>query len=78
MNAIEVEKETHRAVRTRYYISPVKTLRITEEMESEYSKLKEFCQEKLVLVEGNCIRNEAREQAAKDMLRFKGKIPNKD
>ena len=44
MNAIEVEKETHRALRHRYYISPVKTLRITEEM-TEYcvnSNLKKF------------------------------------
>jgi hypothetical protein len=82
MNAIEVEKETHRALRTRYYISPVKTLRITKEMEKYWYyanlDLKKFSQEKLVLVEGNCTRNEAREQAAKDMLRFKGKIPNND
>jgi hypothetical protein len=80
MNAIEVEKETHRAVRTRYYISPVKTLRITEEMAQYciYSNLKKSCQEKLVLVEGDCTRNEAREQATKDIFRFKGIIPNKD
>ena len=80
MNAIETEKETHRALRHRYYISPVKTLRIIEEMVKycENSNLKKSCQEKLVLVEGNGTRNEAQEQAVKDILRFKGKIPNKD
>ena len=80
MNAIETEKETHRTLRHRYYISPVKTLRITEEM-AKYcinSIMKKSCQEKLVLVEGECTRNEAREQATKDILKFKGKIPNKD
>jgi hypothetical protein len=43
-----------------------------------YSNLKKSCQEKLVLVEGDCTRNEAREQATKDIFRFKGIIPNKD
>ena len=80
MNAIEVEKETHRALRLRYYISPIKTLRITEEMAQYciYPNLKKSCQEKLVLVEGRSTRNETREQATKDILRFKGIIPNND
>ena len=83
MNAIETEKETHRALRYRYYLSPVKSLRITKEM-AKYdiycsnSTMKKFCQTALTLVEGSGTRNEAREQAAKDMLRFKCKIPNKD
>ncbi len=84
MNAIETEKETHRALRHRYYISPVKSLRITKEM-AKYSiycsnsTMKKFCQTALTLVEGSGTRNEAREQAAKDALRFKGKIiSNKD
>lgn len=49
MNAIEVEKGTHRALRTRYYISPVKTLRITKEMEKYciHPNLKKLCHEKL-------------------------------
>lgn len=80
MNAIETEKETHKALMLRYYISPVKTLRITEEMAEYciYPDLKKFSQEKLVLVEGDSTRNEAREQVTKDILRFKAKIPNKD
>lgn len=80
MNAIETEKETHGALRHRYYISPVKTLRITEEVDKYYANLnlKKPCQEKLVLVEGDCTRNEAREQAIKSILRFKGIIPFKD
>lgn len=80
MNAIELEKETHKALRLRYYISPIKTLRITEEMAEYciYPNLKKFSQKKLVLVEGDCTRNEAREQVTKDILRFKGIIPNKD
>ena len=80
MNAIEVEKETHKALRARYYISPVKTLRITEEI-AEYcgnSTMKKPCQTAITLVEGSGTRNEAREQATKDILRFKGIIPNKD
>ena len=32
MNAIEHEKETHRALRHRYHLSPVKSIRIIEEM----------------------------------------------
>ena len=80
MNAIETEKETHRALRHRYYISPVKTLRIIEEMEKYCgnSTKKKLLQRILTLVEGDCTRNEAREQATKDILSFKGKIPNKD
>jgi hypothetical protein len=81
MNAIALEKETHKALRLRYYLSIVKTLRITEEMAKYCPRpnyLKKYCQEKLVLVEGDCTRNEAREQATKDILRFKGIIPNKD
>jgi len=80
MNAIETEKETHGALRHRYYISPVKTLRIIEEMEKYCgnSTKKKLLQRILTLVEGDCTRNEAREQATKDILRFKGKIPNKD
>lgn len=83
MNAIETEKETHRALRHRYYISPVKSLRITKEM-AKYSiycsnsTMKKFCQTALTLVEGSGTRNEAREQATKDIFRFKGIIPNKD
>ncbi len=80
MNAIALEKETHKALRLRYYLSIVKTLRITEEM-AKYctnSIMKKSCQEKLVLVEGSGTRNEAREQATKYILRFKGIIPNKD
>ena len=80
MNAIEDEKETHKTLRLRYYISPVKTLRITKEMAKYciYSNLKKSCQEKLILVEGDSTRNEAREQATKDIFRFKGIMPNKD
>jgi hypothetical protein len=80
MNAIETEKETHRALKHRYHISPVKTLRITEEVDKYYANLnlKKPRQEKLVLVEGDCIRNEAREQSIKNILRFKGIIPFKD
>lgn len=84
MNAIETEKETHRALRHRYYLSPVKSLRITKEM-AKYdiycsnSTMEKFCQTAITLVEGSSTRNEAREQATKDILRFKGKIiPNKD
>ena len=49
MNAIETEKETHRALRHRYYIFPVKTLRITKEMEKYciHPNLKKLCHEKL-------------------------------
>ena len=84
MNAIETEKETHRALRYRYYLSPVKSLRITKEM-AKYdiycsnSTMKKFCQTAITLVEGSGTRNETREQTTKDVLRFKGKIiSNKD
>lgn len=80
MNAIKREKETHETLKHRYYISPVKTLRIIEEM-AQYcgnSTKKKIFQTALTLVEGSGTRNEAREQATKDVLRFKGKIPNKD
>ena len=80
-SVMKLEKETHKALRLRYYLSIVKTLRITEEMAKycpRLNYLKKPCQEKLVLVEGDSTRNEAREQATKDILRFKGKIPNKD
>lgn len=80
MNAIETEKETHEALRHRYYLSPVKTLRIVEEMVKYCgnSTKKKLLQRILTLVE-DCTKNEAREeQATKDILSFKDKIPNKD
>jgi hypothetical protein len=56
MNAIEIEKETHKALRHRYYLSPVKTLRIIKEMEKYCgnSTKKKLLQRILTLVEGDC------------------------
>ncbi len=55
MNAIEIEKETHRALKLRYYLSPVKSIRILEET-AEYSgnsTMKELCRTALKIAKEN-------------------------
>ena len=59
-NAIEIEKETHETLRHRYYLSPVKTLRIIEEM-AQYcgnSTKKELFQTALKIAKENGIIND--------------------
>lgn len=55
MNAIEIEKETHRALKSRYYLSPVKSLRILEETAkySGNSTMKELCRTALKIAKEN-------------------------